>query len=227
MSLSADGATVLVAVTNESTEDALDVEVVVRLAGREGRGSAGRIVAGGAHVVRIGALADRLHGALAGAARVDWRPAAAAAAPPRSLAVATTLRGGRSLRLEPEPARIDGAGALAVRVSSVDGRARRVRLEALSPIGLVVLAPVELDVPAGGSARAELTVARGSAPRGSTVAVALIAQAADAAGAASAPVEVRAEPGALPRLRPLVMVTALLLVAAALFAERRRRRPPA
>lgn len=216
----------LVTLTQPGPADALDVEVVVRAGGREGRGSAGRVASGSSHVVTV-RLDGLPAGPLAAVARVDWRPSDAAPdAPPSSRAFAATLRGG-GLRLEPEPARLGGAGAIAVRVSSLDGRARRVRLEVAAPMGLLALPPPEFEVPAAGVARVEVPLARGSAARGSTVGLALLARAEDAAGAALARVELLAEPGWLPALRPALVVAALALLGAAALAEWRARRSPA
>jgi hypothetical protein len=214
---------VLVALTHPGPADALDVDVLVHAGGRQGRGSAGRLAAGTSHVVavRLDGLSD---GPLAAAARVDWRPTGAAPeAPPLSRVFAATLRGG-GLRLEPEPVRLGGAGAMAVRVSSLDGRARRVRLDVVAPMGLLALSPPEFEVPATGAARVEVALARGSAPRGSAVQLALQARSDDAAGAALARVELLAEPGSLPTLRPALVAAALALLGAAALAEWRSRR---
>jgi len=131
------------------------------------------------------------------------------------------------VRLVPSPSRIAVRGALEIGLESLDGRAHRVALQVLTARGLRVEAqPSEVNVPASGPARVQVPLMRAGATRGSQHGVLLVAESRDGlpvrTAVAVAQVQVEAEEGLVPRLRPWLFGAAAVLLALALGSEVRR-----
>jgi hypothetical protein len=123
---------------------------------------------------------------------------------------------------------LDTLAPVAVRVESADVRPHRVRLRMLAPRGLQAYGPdPEVKVPQFGSVTAELRLLRGGAPRPSRQGLVVLAETIGEepanASAATAVVDVQADPAWMPRLRAPLIGLAVLLLAAAVYAEKRRR----
>lgn len=137
---------------------------------------------------------------------------------------------GEAVRIESDRLRLDVEGALAVRVSSRDGAAHRVRLRALAARGLRTPAEaVEVEVPATGQATVVLPVVRAGAPRGSRHGLVLVAETPEGpiarTSVAAALVEIEGDRAWLPRVRaPLAgLGVALVLLALGYEIHARRR----
>lgn len=139
-----------------------------------------------------------------------------------------------ALRIIPGEATIETRGMVPVRLESADGAPHRARVRVLTPRGLNADEPVEVDVPATGSATAAIAVLRGGVPRPSRQGILVVAEVlgGNLAGAsvAASVVQVAPDPALLPKLRwPLVGLVAALLLASAVLEARSRRsaEPPA
>jgi hypothetical protein len=133
-----------------------------------------------------------------------------------------------AVRLTVPDVRLDTLAPIPIRVDSVDARPHRIRLRMLAPRGLQPFGPeAEVSVPQFGSVTAELRVLRGGAPRPSMQGLVLLAEtigeAPANASAATAMVEVEADPARMPRLRRWLLALAVLLLAGAGYSEYRRR----
>jgi hypothetical protein len=129
-----------------------------------------------------------------------------------------------AVRLAADPLRLEVEGGLGVRLESADGEPHRVSLRALAARGLrSAVGPVEVAVPARGTALATLPLVRAGAARGSRHAVLLVAESLDGPLARTtvlaAPVDVAPDPSLLPRIRSAVLIAGALLVALALVFE--------
>jgi hypothetical protein len=129
-----------------------------------------------------------------------------------------------AVRVSAAPARIAVRGTLDVAVESADRAAHRVGLRALSARGLrVETAPLELEVPAAGTARARFVLVRAGAPRGSRHGVLLVAESRDGPPSrttvAVAAVEVPSDESLVPRLHGVLLALALALLAVVIGAE--------
>ena len=127
---------------------------------------------------------------------------------------------GEAVRVAAEPLGLDVRGALAVRLESRDGEAVRVRLRALTPRGLRTEGePILVEVPARGQATASVPIVRAGAPRGSRMALLLVAETPDGplarTSVAATTVEVLRSPPRVAGLRPLILAGGLALLAAA------------
>jgi hypothetical protein len=126
--------------------------------------------------------------------------------------------------------RLDTMASVAVRLDSTDLRAHRVRLRMLTPKGLQPFGPEpEVDVPRFGGVNAEMRLLRGGAPRPSRQGIVVLAETVGeepaSATAATAVVEVQADPAWMPRARwPLLALAVLLFAAAGTMEHRLRRR---
>ncbi len=145
-----------------------------------------------------------------------------------ALGVAIRQDAAPAVRLEPRAAQLDVAGRLAISVSSADGAPHRVRLRALPARGLRSEGKgVSTDVPARGTAVAEMPLVRAGAPFNSRHVVPVVAETEDGALARTsvvdATVEVAPDRSLLRRFRHLVLAAALLLLAIAAAAEAFRR----
>ena len=133
-----------------------------------------------------------------------------------------------AVRLTVPPVRLDTLATVVVRIDSADLRAHRVRLRMLTPRGLQPFGPEpEVDVQRFGGVKAEMRLLRGGAPRPSLQGVVVLAETIGEepanASAATAVVEVEADPAWTPRLRWPLVALAVLLFAATAYAEKRRR----
>ena len=133
-----------------------------------------------------------------------------------------------AVRLTVPPVHLDTMASVVVRIDSADLRAHRVRLRMLTPRGLQPFGPEpEVDVPRFGGVNAEMRLLRGGAPRPSRQGVVVLAETVGeepaSASAATAVVEVQADPAWMPRSRWPLLAVAVLLLAAAGYAEKRRR----
>jgi hypothetical protein len=133
-----------------------------------------------------------------------------------------------AVRLSVPEVRLDTLAPIPVRVESADVRPHRIRLRMLAPRGLQPFGPEpEVSVPQFGSVTAEMKVLRGGVPRPSMQGLVLLAETIGEtpanASAATATVEVQADPAWMPRLRWWLLALAALLLAAAGYRERRRR----
>jgi hypothetical protein len=131
---------------------------------------------------------------------------------------------GEAVRIEAEPLRLDVRGTLAVRLESRDGEAVRVQLRALTPRGLRAEGDAVLvEVPARGQATASVPVVRAGAPRGSRMALLLVAETPDGplarTSVAAAAVEVEKDPSRVAALRPLILAAGLAMLAAAVLFQ--------
>ena len=131
---------------------------------------------------------------------------------------------GEAVRIEAAPLDLDVRGALAVRLESRDGEAVRISLRTLPPRGLRADAePIVVDVPARGQATASVPIVRASAPRGSRMAVLLVAETPDGplarTSVAAAAVKVLDTPSRVAAQRPLILAAGLILLAAAALFE--------
>jgi hypothetical protein len=126
------------------------------------------------------------------------------------------------------PSTFELTGRLPVTVESVDGHAHKVRVRALTPRGLNANDAVELDVPAGGKATAEVELLRGSVARPSRHGVLAVAETLDGdlahAAVAATIVHLSADPALMPKLRPWIAGLAIVLLAAAGYFEWRKRK---
>jgi len=134
-----------------------------------------------------------------------------------------------AVRLAAPDVRLDTSAAVTARLESADGRAHRVRLRLLTPLGLQPFGTEpEVDVPATGAVLGALKVLRGSAPRPSRQGVVVLAETVGEevanASAATAVVEVQPDPAWLPRLRRPLAAVVMALLAAAIYAELREKR---
>jgi hypothetical protein len=133
-----------------------------------------------------------------------------------------------AVRVSAGEATIRDAGTVPVTVESIDGAAHRVRVRVLTPRGLNANTPVELDVPAGGRASAEVAILRGTVPRPSRHGVVAVAEVVDGpvaqAAVATSLVNVGPDPAWTPRLRKPIAAAAILLLLAAGAAEWKRMR---
>jgi hypothetical protein len=167
--------------------------------------------------------------------RLDYTEAAA----PGRTAVTTSQRAylllsfganpAEALRLSAGEASISTRGTVRVRLESADGASHRVRVRVLTPRGLNADSPVEVEVPAAGSATAEIPVLRGNVPRPSRQGVLVVAEVVGGdlaqANVATTLVHVAPDPALLPKLRwPLAVVAIALLLAAAVVETLSRRR---
>ena len=133
-----------------------------------------------------------------------------------------------AVRLTVPTVHLDTMASVLVRIDNADLRAHRVRLRMLTPRGLQPFGPEpEVDVPRFGGVNAEMRLLRGGAPRPSRQGVVVLAETVGEepanASAATAMVEVEADPAWMPRLRWPLLALAVLLLAAAGYAEKRRR----
>ena len=123
---------------------------------------------------------------------------------------------------------LDLAATVAVFLRSADGAAHRVGFRAYSPLGVNVLeAPLEVEVPAMGSARAEVRVIRGGAQRGARHELMVVA------GPVDGPLErttvgvgtirIAPDPAVLPRIRTALFLAGAALLVIAFGTEWRRR----
>ena len=133
-----------------------------------------------------------------------------------------------AVRLTVPPVHLDTMATVVVRIDSADLGAHRVRLRMLTPRGLQPFgSEPEVGVPRFGGVNAEIRLLRGGAPRPSRQGVVVLAETVGeepaSAGAATAVVEVQADPASMPRLRSPLLALAVLLLAAAGYAEKRRR----
>jgi len=134
-----------------------------------------------------------------------------------------------AVRLAVPDVRIDVTAPVVARLESADARPHRVRLRLLTPRGLQPFGPdPEAQVPASGSASAELRLLRGTAPRPSRQGIVVLAETVGeelaSASAATAVVDVEPDPAWLPRLRRPLAAAAVALLVAALYVELRRKR---
>jgi hypothetical protein len=123
---------------------------------------------------------------------------------------------------------LDTLAPIAIRVESADLRPHRVRLRTLAPRGLQPYGPdPEVSVPPFGSVTAETKLLRGSAPRPSRQGLVVLAETIGESpantSAATAVVDVQADPAWMPRLRGPLLALATLLLALAGYVEKRRR----
>ena len=237
-----DGLQVRVDVSNTGDLAAATVDVRAELADEiDQRPVDGGVPAGGKHsvILRFPGLPDPPGVHLLGL-RLDYTEAAS----PGRTAGTASQRAFLLLSLggNPPPAvtvsavesTIETAGAVHARVASADGSAHRVRVRVLTPRGLNANTPVEVDVPAAGTAEADVPILRGSVPRpsrhGVVVAAEVIGGAVAHAAVATTLVHVGPDPALLPRLRvPIAAAACLLLLAAGgieIRARRRGIRPP-
>ena len=133
------------------------------------------------------------------------------------------------LRLSAGEASIGTRGTVPVRLESADGASHRVRVRVLTPRGLNADSPVEVVVPAAGSAIAEVPVLRGNVPRPSRQGILVVAEVLGGdvaqANVAATLIHIAPDPALLPRLRwPLAVVVVALLLAAVIVETRSRRR---
>jgi hypothetical protein len=230
------------------------VEVRLRLANPGGQAAAGVVVAGElagefdeARLESVGpgeTGAVTLHfptvpspaGVHPVALRLDYAPAGQPAAPMSQSAYLLLTVGANpppAVRLAPAPLELLDHDPLVVRLESADGAAHRVRVRAVTPRGLTAHPKaVDVDVPAQGTATAELPILRGGAPRPSRQGLVVLAETLDGAekrtSVATAAVDVRPDPALLPRLRaPLAGLALLLALAAGVVEWRRWRRASA
>ena len=134
-----------------------------------------------------------------------------------------------AVRLTVPSVRLDTMASVVVRLDSADLKAHRVRLRMLTPQGLQPFGPEpEVDVPRFGGVNAEIRLLRGGAPRPSLQGIVVLAETVGeepaSATAATAVVEVQADPAWMPRARGPLLALAVLLLAAAGYLEHRRRR---
>ena len=137
-----------------------------------------------------------------------------------------------AVRLTAGEVTIDTRGMVPVRLESADGAAHRVRVRVLTPRGLNPGPPAEVDVPASGSATADVAVLRGSIPRPSRQGVLVVAETlgdeTPQASVATTLVHVEAFRSVLTVLRwPLGLLSIALLAGAAAVEVRSRRRAAA
>ena len=129
-----------------------------------------------------------------------------------------------AVRMRADPLRLDVRGALVVHLESADGQARRVRLRALTARGIrSESGPIDVAVPARGELRAEVTLARAGASRGTEHPLLLVAETPELevsrTAVAAASVAVAADPSRLPALRVPLLALGTLLVTFALGFE--------
>lgn len=134
-----------------------------------------------------------------------------------------------ALALEVSEARIETAGPLVVRLTSLDGFSHRASVSCRVPYGLGMLGePPEVEIPAGGSIEVPLPLVRGSAVRGSRSGVLVVARLTDGGmervAVATGVVEILPDPALLPRLRVPLALAGSALLGFSLWAEWRRRR---
>jgi len=137
-----------------------------------------------------------------------------------------------ALRLSAGEASIGTRGTVPVRIESADGVSHRIRVRVLTPRGLNADAPVEVEVPATGTATADVPVLRGNVPRPSRQGVLVVAEVLGGdmaqANVAATLVHIAPDPALLPKLRgPLGAAVIGLLLAAAVVETRSRRRAAA
>jgi hypothetical protein len=135
-----------------------------------------------------------------------------------------------AVRLIVPEVRLDTLAPIPIRVESADVRPHRIRLRMLAPRGLQPFGPEpEVSVPPFGSVIGEMKVLRGGAPRPSVQGLVLLAETIGEepanASAATATVQVEADPARMPRARWWLLALAVLLLAAAGYAEYRQRGP--
>ncbi len=229
------GLDVHVTVTNRGTASASGVSVAGELAGAHDEGRLeGEIEAGRGRTVDLHfpSIPDR-PGVHPVALRLDFAPAGAPAAARSQCAYLLVTVGANpppTVRLTLAPLALGDRDPLRVVLESTDGAAHRARVRALVPRGLTTDPPtVDVDVPARGSAIAELPILRGGAPRPSRQGVVVLAETDDgplhSTAVTTGALDVRRDPARLPALRAPLAVLALLLAFAAAYIEWRRRAP--
>ena len=134
-----------------------------------------------------------------------------------------------AVRLTVPTVRLDTMASVVVRIDSADLRTHRVRLRMLTPLGLQPFgSEPEVDVPRFGGVDVEMRLLRGGAPRpsiqGLVVLAETIGEAPPSASAATAGVEVQADPAWMPRLRWPLLALAVLLFVVSGYADHRKRR---
>lgn len=137
-----------------------------------------------------------------------------------------------ALRLSVGEASVSARGGVPVRLESADGAPHRVRVRVLTPRGLNADTPVEVEVPATGTASAEVPILRGNVPRPSRQGVLVVAEVLGEdvaqANVAATLAHVAADPARMPKLRwPLAVLAVALLAAAVVLEARSRRRAEA
>jgi hypothetical protein len=134
-----------------------------------------------------------------------------------------------AVSLAPVGTRLAVRGTLEVAVASADHAPHRVLLRALTARGLrVETDPLQLDVPATGSARAAFTLVRSGAARGTRHGVLIVAESREPppvrTAVAVATVEVAEDSSWLPRARRGLLALGLVLLAVVIVAEILRAR---
>jgi hypothetical protein len=132
-----------------------------------------------------------------------------------------------AVKVEAPEAHLETAGRLPVALESADGRAHRVRLRVLTPLGLRADDVPEVAVPAQGRVVTPVPVRRAGAPRPSQQGVLMVADVVDGPVARTAVstgvVQIDADPAWLPRHRSLLVLGVVLLLGGAALEELRRR----
>jgi hypothetical protein len=134
-----------------------------------------------------------------------------------------------AVRIDAPELRLDTRGELRVGLSSLDGAPHRVSLRVLTARGVRADSPpLEVEVPARGTAAPRVVLMRSGAPRGTRHGILLVAGTLDGAlertSVATSIVEIAPDPGLMPALwRPLVVLALLLLAWAAGLEFRRYR----
>jgi hypothetical protein len=123
---------------------------------------------------------------------------------------------------------VDNEGFLPVGLESADGAAHRVEVRVLTPLGLVAPDPPPVAALApGGRSQVPVRLLRGAGQRAAAVGVVVVARVLDGAlecaAAATAVVELRADPALAPGLRRPLLAAGLALVGTALGWEVLRR----
>jgi hypothetical protein len=226
---------VRVDVANKGAVDAASLDVRAELGDEADRkGIAGGVPAGASRSARFTFGPPARHGVHVLGLRLDYTEAAvegrgaASVSQSAYLLLSIGATPGEMVRVSAGEASLDLTGGLPVRVESADGKSHRARVRVLTPRGLNANAPVEVDVPAGGTATAAVPLLRGNVPRPSRHGVVVVAETLDGdlaqAAVTTTLVNVEADPALMPKLRTWIAGTAILLILAAGVAEWRRRK---